>query len=118
MPALLAARFALELAMVAAFARVGWQAGGAMPVSLVLALLLPLAAATVWGLLLSPKARLTVPLPARLVLELALFAAAAGGLWWAGAPGWALALGLGELVVLGALVATGHPPGPAATDPE
>jgi hypothetical protein len=40
----------------------------------------PLLAAIVWGALVTPKARWPQPLPVRLVIELLLFAAAAGAL--------------------------------------
>jgi hypothetical protein len=53
----------------------------------------PAAAAVVWGLFVSPKARRPVSLPVRLSIEIDLFVVTGLALWFAGAPGLALALG-------------------------
>jgi uncharacterized protein DUF2568 len=45
-----------------------------------------LPAAVVWGALVAPKARWPVPIPTRVVIELVLFATAAGALVVAGQP--------------------------------
>jgi hypothetical protein len=58
---------------------VGWW-GGHAP-GWWAAVLLPLAAAVVWGSFLSPKARWTILPAARLVLELVLFSLAAVAYW-------------------------------------
>ena len=90
-------RFALELALLVG---VGWWGGHV--VGWWAAVLLPLAAAAVWGAFLSPKARWTIPRPARLVLELVLFSLAAAGYYGAGRPaiavGFAVAVAVSEFV--------------------
>ncbi len=111
-------RFLLELALFAAWGWIGWHASDSTVIQVVLMVGLPVVVATGWGLALSPKARLGLPLAVRLVVEIALFAAAAMGLWAAGASGWGLALILGEAIVLGSLLALGRPPGPEATTVE
>ncbi|HSP71736.1 MAG TPA: DUF2568 domain-containing protein [Gaiellaceae bacterium] len=72
--ALLALRFLLELAALAALA--WWGAG----VHVAVAVLAPLAFAVLWGLFVAPKARIELPLAARRAVELALWAAAATAL--------------------------------------
>ena len=77
----LGVRFLCELALLAAlawwgFAEVGWWAGvGA-----------PLAAAAVWGVFVSPKAQVRLPVAARVPLELLLFALGTLALLAVGAP--------------------------------
>jgi uncharacterized protein DUF2568 len=74
-------RFLLELGLLVG---VGWWGGHAL--GWWAAVVLPLAAAFLWGSFLAPKARWTIPSLARLVLELVLFALAAVGYWRAGQP--------------------------------
>jgi Protein of unknown function (DUF2568) len=71
-------RFLLELCLLAALAYVGLQ------VNVVLAILLPVAAAVAWGMFVSPKARYPLPLPAWIALQAVLFGVAAIGLIVAG----------------------------------
>jgi hypothetical protein len=71
-------RFLLELCLLAALAYVGLQ------VSVVLAIVLPVAAALVWGMFVSPKARYPLPLPAWIALQVVLFGVAVIGLVVAG----------------------------------
>jgi hypothetical protein len=72
MAALLALRFLAELGMLAALAWAGWHlAGGAA--AIVLAVLLPVAAAVVWGLWVAPRAWRRLHDPARAVVEGVLF---------------------------------------------
>ena len=84
----LALRFLLELALLAALAYWGWHEEGA-----VLAVVLPLAAAAVWGVFVAPKRRVELPRAARLVLELALFALAVAGLVTSGSTALGIAFG-------------------------
>ena len=63
----LALRFACELAVLVALAWWLW---------FVLGVVVALAVAVVWGVLIAPKASRRLPDPARLVLELAIFALA------------------------------------------
>ena len=112
---LLTLRFLLELALLAAWAVVGWNLADPTWLQVTLAVLLPLASATVWGLYLSPKARLSLPLSVRVVMELALFAAASAGLWVVGFPALGIALFIAEALVLGGLMAVGQRPGQDAS---
>ena len=73
-------RFLLELALLAALWTVGDEVG------LVAAIALPLAAAVLWGALVAPKAARRLADPARLALELVLFAATGAGLAATGRP--------------------------------
>ena len=109
---LLTLRFLLELALLAAWAVVGWQLPDATWQQIVLAVVLPTASATVWGFLLSPRAKVHLPLVVRLVMELTLFAGASTALWLLDLHVAALVLMGGELVVLGGLLALRQPPGP------
>ena len=108
---LLTLRFLLELSLLAAFAVGGWNLTDRTWTQLLLAALLPVVAASVWGLLLSPKAKFVFPLPIRVAIEISLFVAASALLWAAGSAIAATALLMTELVVVFALIATGTPPG-------
>lgn len=89
--AVLALVFLDELLAVAAIGVWGWHVGSSAVVSLALAVLLPLAAVTVWSLFASPKARHGGP-ALRPVVKVLVFGLACLALWDAGHPGWALAL--------------------------
>lgn len=69
----------------------GWHVGGSPPLAALLAVLVPAAAATLWGLFAAPRAnhrgRWATPATKLLVLGGASLA-----LWHGGRPGWALAL--------------------------
>lgn len=68
----LTVRFLLELALLAGVAAVAWQVVPGWwrwPAMI----LVPIAVAVLWGLLLSPKAAVELPGPAKLVIEAALF---------------------------------------------
>jgi hypothetical protein len=108
---LLTVRFVLELALLVALAIGGWNLSDAAVAQVLLAAALPVVAAFVWGLVLSPKAKVVPALPARVTIELALFVAASALLWAAGWFGLAVALLLFEVFVVLALIASGHPPG-------
>jgi hypothetical protein len=71
-------RFLLELCLLAALAYVGLQ------VNVVLAFVLPVAAAVVWALFVSPKARYPLALPAWIAVQAVLFGVAVIGLIVAG----------------------------------
>jgi hypothetical protein len=86
---MLALRFALELAALAAFATYGLDAVHG-PARFALAAALVLAAAAVWGRWVAPASRRRLADPARLVVEVVFFAAAgvalaATGRWLLGA---------------------------------
>ncbi len=116
LPLFLGLRFLLELCLLAAFAAIGLAAFDGAALSAVAALTLVGSVAAVWGLFLAPKRRYDPPLPARLVLELTLYSVAGLGLGAAGFPDLAVALLVGELIVISALALMGYPPGgrPAA----
>ena len=79
-PVLLAVRFATELALLAALAATGWALGEGPVLQVLLAVLLPLVAVTVWGRLVAPRASQRLPDPGRLAVEIALFTVSAVGL--------------------------------------
>ena len=109
---LLAARFLLELALLAGLAVGGWALAEVVWAKVLLAVALPVAAALVWGFFVSPRAKVMAPLPLRLVIEVLLFGSAASLLWLADHAVLALVLVSLEVVVLTALLLGGHPPGP------
>jgi hypothetical protein len=77
-------RFLLDLALVASAAYLGWalaDGGWRLPV----AVLAPAAVIALWGTLLSPKARVTVPGWTRVTLEVLLFCGAEYLIWQTGA---------------------------------
>jgi hypothetical protein len=99
----LLAKFVLEVAALAAFGY--WGASVADGVAaFVYAIVLPIAAAILWGLFAAPKARRRLPPIARLPFELGIFGLAALALWEAGAH--AVALAFGVTVVLNAVLLT------------
>ncbi len=73
---LLGIRFLAELGMLACLAIGGWQLGDSLLVSVLLGILLPAVAATVWGFWVAPRAAHRLEDPARLAVEVTLFAAA------------------------------------------
>lgn len=99
----LALAFALELAMLAAFAYFGYQAVDHMVWRWVLAIFLPLGAAGLWGVLLAPKATHRLPLVPGVVLALGMFLLAAFALYRSGQP--TLALVMAVAAVLHAVLA-------------
>ncbi|HET7571667.1 MAG TPA: DUF2568 domain-containing protein [Gaiellaceae bacterium] len=86
-------RFLLELALLAGVGSWGWEETGWWG-----AAALPLAFAAIWGVFLSPKARVRLPRGVRLALELTVFALAAAGFFGAGHPRLALAFAVAVAV--------------------
>jgi Protein of unknown function (DUF2568) len=78
-------RFVCEMAALAAVAYWGQQAANGLA-GIVLAAIAVAVVAVVWGVFLAPKRQLQVGLPTRLAIELAVWVAAAAGLWSAGQP--------------------------------
>jgi hypothetical protein len=96
-------RFVLELCALAALAYAGWQTTESFWVRLLVATVLPLAAAVVWGQWVAPKARRPIPDPLRLVPEWLVFGGATVALALTGHPVLAVAfavLAAGNRVVL------------------
>lgn len=99
----LTVRFATELVMLALLGVAGARSVDGVAWAVLLAVALPLAAAAVWGLALAPRAPRRLPDPARLVVELVLFAAtavgvAAVGLRWTAVVFFVVAAGTALLV--------------------
>lgn len=90
----LALRFTLELCLLAALGFWGAHFGTSWIVSVSLAVMAPLSAAIVWGLFVSPKARIRTSTATRLGMELGVFAAGICGLAMAGRTRWALAFAM------------------------
>ena len=97
---LLALAFLAELGMLAAFVVGGLALPGPLVVRLLVAVTAPAAVAVVWGAFLAPRARRPLHDPARLVLEVALFAAAVVVLVAAGHPVAATVLGVVALLTV------------------
>ncbi len=95
--------FLVELLLLAVLAVAGAR-WGSQAWGVVLAVLLPLLAATVWGLYLAPRASRRLTNPARLAAKLGLVVAASALLAVSGASPWALAF----LVVAGAVFVAGE----------
>lgn len=94
----IAIRFLLELAALAAYAYWGAHTGKSMLPKLALGIGAPLLAAVVWGTFVAPNASLPVSVPIRLLLELAVFGLAAAALYAAGKKTLALAFVVTALV--------------------
>lgn len=92
-------RFAAELGMLAALGYGGWHLVGPVALSVVLALALPVAAATVWGRWIAPRAAHRLTDPAKLAVEVVLFATAAGLLVLVGPNPLAIVLSAGLLLM-------------------
>ena len=88
-----ALRFFLELAALASFAYWGVQTGGSVAADIGLAAGLTLAAAALWGVFLSPKARFPLRGVFRVSSELIYFGGAAAALVTVGKPVLAAILG-------------------------
>ncbi|MDU0200981.1 MULTISPECIES: YrdB family protein [Paenibacillus] len=75
-------RFLLELFLLGSLGVWGYHLGGGTFARFILMLLLPLAAAIIWGLFISPKARFSLPISLIVFIEFLLVGAAAYGLIW------------------------------------
>lgn len=69
----LALRFLLEISSLVAFSFWGGYAGATPLLGTTLAIATPLAAASLWGAFVSPKARVAVAWPVRITIELVIF---------------------------------------------
>jgi hypothetical protein len=95
----LGVKFGLELASLAAFGV--WGASSVDgPGAVVLAVAVPAAAATIWGLFAAPRARRRLAMPARALLELGVFGLACAALADSGRQ--TLAVVMGGVVVVNA----------------
>ncbi|GAA4603871.1 hypothetical protein BJY16_004775 [Actinoplanes octamycinicus] len=91
-------RFVLELCALAALAYGGWRLPGPIAVRILAAVLLPVAAALIWGRWVAPRGSHLLPDPQRLIPEWVVFGGATVALILCGHP----ALGA-ALAVLAAL---------------
>lgn len=79
-------RFVLELCMLAVLAYGGFQLEGGWLLRVAVGVGAPLLAATIWGLLIAPKAKRRLADPWRFMVELGLFGLAAVALMGVGRP--------------------------------
>ena len=107
MAIVLGLRFVCEMAALAAIAYWGQQAADGVG-GIALAAIAVVVVAVVWGVFLAPRRRVEVGLPARLVIELGVWVAAASALWSAGQPTLAVVLFV-VAVVTGAINARSAP---------
>lgn len=89
----LAAVFLLELAAFAALAYGSWRLVDG-PVRLAVVFAVPAAAIVLWGLFVSPKARIVLPVAGRLAVELGVYGAAVTLLFVSGAVASGLVLAI------------------------
>jgi hypothetical protein len=101
----LGVRLLLELVLLVVLGWTGLRLAGG-PAGVAIAMMLPLGAALVWGMVVSPKARLGLPSSVRVVVELALFALAGTALAWLTRPAFGVALVVADLAVIAALAWT------------
>ncbi len=94
----LALSFLLELGMLAAFGYWGYHASDTIWIEIVLGSILPVAAASIWGVFMAPKAKIPLRQIPHLLLALVLFGLATTALFASNQP--AVALVFGILVVL------------------
>ncbi|MCL2450390.1 MAG: YrdB family protein [Polyangiaceae bacterium] len=95
--------FGIELVMLVAFAAWGASLGNGAVTKWLAAAAVPLAVATVWGLLLAPKARVRLPVAGAVALKAGLFAGAAVAIDGSGRP--ALAVAFAEVALINTAVA-------------
>lgn len=101
--AVLAVRFATELALLAVFVIVGVNAGAGLAGRIALAVLGPVAVGVVWGIGIAPRAKRRWPDPWRLIVEIVLFVAASAGL---AAEGSVVAAAVFAVVAIGTALLT------------
>ncbi|MCR8630174.1 YrdB family protein [Paenibacillus radicis (ex Xue et al. 2023)] len=77
-------RFLLELILLASLGVWGYHFAAGTFSRIVLTAGLPLTAAIIWGLFISPKARISLPIAAVVFIEFSLVGMAAYGLIWSG----------------------------------
>jgi hypothetical protein len=104
---LLAIRFLVELAGVAALAFVGATAPSDPVLRVVLGISAPLALVVIWALAVAPKADNPLPLRARELIGTGLLVLVAAALVVTGQPGWGIALAGVVLVDQALILATG-----------
>ncbi len=96
----LGALFLVELAALAAYSYWGFHFGSAKWLQFILGIGAPALVAVFWGAFVAPKASIPVSVPVRALLQAVVFAGAAGALYAAGRPAWALAFLIIAAVVM------------------
>lgn len=79
-------RFLLELCLLAALGYWGFHTGAGAAQRAILGVGVPVVMAIVWGLVMSPKAKVRLPRPLHLVAEVAIFGLGAWALFATGQP--------------------------------
>lgn len=97
---ILGALFLVELAALAAYSYWGFHFGSAKWLQFMLGIGAPALVAVFWGTFVAPKASIPVSVPVRALLQAVVFAGAAGALYAAGRPVWALAFLIVAAVVM------------------
>lgn len=110
LPVVLAIRFALELTLLGVYFAWGYSAAGGGLVGVLAGVAVALIVAVVWGVFLSPKARVALHPAGRTALEILVFIGAAVALAALGHPGWGAALVVADVAVLASLAALGGQP--------
>jgi hypothetical protein len=100
----LALRFVLELCLLAALGYWGYAVGATPVVKFLLAVVIVVGAAAIWGVFLSPKRPVQLGGAARLVMEAALFALAVAALAATGHQALAVALGVAYVINKGLIM--------------
>ncbi|GIO15212.1 hypothetical protein J19TS2_47670 [Cohnella xylanilytica] len=96
----LGALFLVELAALASYSYWGFRFGSAKGLQFLLGIGAPALVAIFWGMFVAPKASISVSVPVRALLQAVVFAGAAGALYAAGRPAWAVAFLLVAAVVM------------------
>ena len=102
----LAVRFVVELCLLAAVAYWGATLSASLAVRVLVAVVVAVAVAVVWGVFVSPKARVPLGRTAWVAVQVVLFGLGVAALVAAGQPGLGIALGVvafADLVILLAL---------------
>ncbi|MFN8184934.1 MAG: YrdB family protein [Candidatus Nanopelagicales bacterium] len=107
LPVVLAIRFALELTLLGVYFAWGYSIVGGGVVGVLAGIGMAVLVAVVWGVFLSPKARVALHPAVRTALEILVFVGAAVGLAALGHPGWGVALVVADVAVLGSLAVLG-----------
>lgn len=108
---LLGLRFLWELGLLTAVGLLGAAAVDGPVAGALAAAALVVVVAVGWGWFLAPRRRVDLPVAVRVIVELGLYLGAGYGLAVVGRAAAGVVLVVGELVLLTALAALGHPPG-------
>lgn len=99
-PLFLTVRFLMELAALAALAYGGFHVEAGLAIRILLAIVLPILAATIWGIFVAPRSQRRLPNPWRLIPELVVFGGATVALAAAHQQGWTIAFAIGAVIAV------------------